>query len=72
MGKTTLLLKIAARRPDRAVYATADAPEAVLPHWREAIWQRATALARQGPGPAVLLLDEVQHLPGWSPWLKAR
>ena len=72
VGKTTLLLKIAARRPDRAVYATADAPEAVLPHWREAIWQRATALARQGPGPAVLLLDEVQHLPGWSSWIKAR
>jgi hypothetical protein len=72
VGKTTLLLRIAGRRPERAVYATADAPEAALPHWREGIWQRATSIAQKGRAPAVLLLDEIQHLPDWSAWLKAR
>lgn len=72
VGKTTLLLKIAGRQPGRAVYATADAPEAVLPNWREGIWQRVVSLARDAGTPAVLLLDEVQYLPEWSQWLKTR
>jgi predicted AAA+ superfamily ATPase len=72
VGKTTLLLGIAERRPGRAVYATADAPEAALPNWREGIWQRAISLARNAASPVVLLLDEVQYIPDWSQWLKAR
>jgi len=72
VGKTTLMLKIAGRRAGRALYASADAPEATLPNWREGIWNRAASLARDGGGPAVLLLDEIQYLPDWSLWLKAR
>lgn len=72
VGKTTLMLKIAERRAGRALYATADAPEATLPNWREGIWNRVASLARDGGGPVVLLLDEIQYLPDWSLWLKAR
>ncbi len=71
VGKTTLLLEIASDRAGHSVYASADTPEAALPHWREGIWHRIEALARDRV-PAVLLLDEVQYLPDWSLWLKAK
>lgn len=70
VGKTTLLLKIARREGDRAVYASADAPEAALPSWCDLIWQQA--VERAGKGGAILLLDEIQYLPDWSRWLKSR
>src|SRR4030042_4658830 len=70
VGKTTLMLKIARREGDRAVYASADSPEAALPSWRDLIWQRA--VERAGNGGAILLLDEIQYLPDWSRWLKSR
>ncbi len=71
VGKTTLLLQLAQELEGRAVYASADAPEAALPNWREVIWRGVEELAG-GDRPAVLLLDEVQCLPDWSRWLKAR
>ena len=71
VGKTTLILEIASEWAGRSIYASADTPEAALPNWREGIWRRIEALARNG-APAVLLLDEVQYLPDWSHWLKAK
>lgn len=71
VGKTTLLLEIASEWEGRAVYASADAPEAALPNWREGIWRRVEDLAGEGNA-AVLLLDEVQSLPDWSLWLKSK
>lgn len=71
VGKTTLILEIAAEWGERSVYASADTPEAALPNWREGIWRRVEASARDG-APAVLLLDEIQYLPDWSLWLKAK
>ena len=71
VGKTTLSLEIASEWAGRSLYASADTPEAALPNWREGIWRRIEALARNG-APAVLLLDEVQYLPDWSLWLKAK
>ena len=71
VGKTTLILEIASEWAGRSLYASADTPEAALPNWREGIWRRIEALARNG-APAVLLLDEVQYLPDWSLWLKAK
>lgn len=70
IGKTTLLLGLAEEWSGRVVYASADTPEAALPSWGDQIWQQAEDLARNGP--ALLLLDEVQYLPKWSRWLKAR
>ena len=71
VGKTTLLLEVAAEWDGRSVYASADTPEAALPNWREGIWRRVDALALDG-APAVLLLDEIQYLPDWSHWLRAK
>ena len=69
VGKTTLLGEIEAQWQGKALYLAADAPEASLPGWWERQWQRAYDLV-SGTGHAVLLLDEVQYLPGWSRLLK--
>ena len=71
VGKTTLLLEVAAEWEGRSLYASADSPEAALPNWREGIWRRIEAMARSGE-PVVLLLDEIQYLPDWSLWLKSK
>jgi len=71
VGKTTLLLALEREFGARAVYASADAPEAALPNWRENVWRRAEETAQTGTS-SVLLLDEVQYLPDWTRWLKAR
>ena len=68
VGKTTLLLEIAAQFGDAAVYAAGDEPDASLPGFWERRW--ADAEARAHPGPAILLLDEVHHLPDWAKRLK--
>jgi predicted AAA+ superfamily ATPase len=70
VGKTTLLLEIArtAKRP--AIYVNADTPEASLPTWADARWREAEEQAAHGV--VVLLIDEIQALPRWSQWLKAR
>jgi|GEM_PF-4787450 len=65
VGKTTLLLELAERWGERAVYASADAPEAELPGWADAVWRRG--LERAASGPAVLLLDEVHFFPRLEP-----
>lgn len=69
VGKTTLLGEIETKWRSRAIYLAADAPEASLPGWWERQWRRAGELAAARKG-AVLLLDEVQYLPGWSRLLK--
>jgi predicted AAA+ superfamily ATPase len=68
VGKTTLLLEIAAQFGDRAVYAAGDEPDAALPGFWERCWANAEARAQRGT--AVLLLDEVHHLSGWAARLK--
>jgi uncharacterized protein len=69
VGKTTLLLELAERAGKEAVYAAADAPEAVLPGFWERVLARAedTAASR---GRAILLLDEAHLLDGWAGHLK--
>jgi len=70
VGKTTLLLELAARHGRAAVYVAADAPDAGLPGFWERLWTRVHEAA-VAQGQAVLLLDEVQHLDQWSTRLKA-
>ena len=70
VGKTTLLLELARAAPIPAFYVNADAPEASLPSWADARWREAEEKAASGP--TVLLIDEIQALPRWSQWLKAR
>ncbi|MBA0086317.1 MAG: ATP-binding protein [Acidobacteria bacterium Pan2503] len=68
VGKTTLLLDLAAQFGDRTVYAAGDEPDAALPGFWERRWAEAEARAKQGT--AVLLLDEVHHLSDWAGRLK--
>src|SRR5580698_144209 len=68
VGKTTLLLAIAERFGNRAVYAAGDDPDAALPGFWERCWADAEERAQRGP--AVLLLDEVHQLSNWAARLK--
>ncbi|NOZ23495.1 MAG: ATP-binding protein [Planctomycetes bacterium] len=70
VGKTHLLLALSRELGGRAVYAAADTPAAALAGWWEAQWRRAEAVANP-ERPAVLMIDEIQHLPDWSVRLKA-
>ena len=68
VGKTTLLLELAARYGARGLYAAADAPEAGVPGYWERFWAGAEAKARDGK--TVVLLDEIHLLPNWAASLK--
>ena len=70
VGKTTLLLEIAARFGERSVYAAGDDPDAAFPGFWERVWQDAETRAKHKP--AVLLLDEVHHFPDWAARLKGQ
>jgi uncharacterized protein len=69
VGKTTLIGEIESQCEGKSLYLAADAPEASLPGWWERQWQAARELAAREKG-AVLFLDEIQYLPGWSRLLK--
>ncbi|MBK6848309.1 MAG: AAA family ATPase [Proteobacteria bacterium] len=69
MGKTTLLLELAERLGNAAIYVAADGPEATLPGFWERLWVRAEETAARA-GRAVVLLDEAHLLSDWSGRLK--
>jgi hypothetical protein len=68
VGKTTLMLDLAARYGDQGLYAAADAPEAGVPGYWERFWEAAEAKAQEGR--TVVLLDEIHLLPNWAASLK--
>ncbi|MGB2823243.1 MAG: DUF4143 domain-containing protein, partial [Phycisphaerae bacterium] len=53
-------------------YGSADEPALKDRVWIEQQWEAARALTRSGgqPAPAVLALDEIQKIPGWSETVK--
>src|SRR4030095_11027104 len=69
VGKTTLLLELAAAARGRAVSAPLDGREASVPGHFARLW--TAAAQRAASGPALLLLDEVQHLHDWAAKLKS-
>lgn len=69
VGKTTLLLDIANQFGDAAVYAAGDEPDAAFPGFWERRWAVAESQAQRGR--AILLLDEIHHLPDWGKQLKS-
>lgn len=69
VGKTTLLLEIATRHGNGAIYAAADGPEAAVPGFWERLWARAEETAAR-EGWAVVLLDEAHLLQEWAGHLK--
>ena len=68
VGKTTLLLELAAQFGDQAVYAAGDDPNAALPGFWERCWADTEARAKRGT--ALLLLDEVHQVSDWAAKLK--
>jgi predicted AAA+ superfamily ATPase len=69
VGKTTLLIELAAALGPTAIYSAADGPEAALPGYWERIWDGAEGVAARH-GRAVVMLDEAHLLSDWSGRLK--
>jgi len=70
-GKTTLVRQALAAWGERARYASADEPTLRDRAWLAAQWDAARLVARDaGRRGAVLALDEIQKIPGWSETVK--
>ena len=70
VGKTTAAGQVVERLGFPHVFAAADSPLPPGPEWIETQWARARALAKDPATPAVLVLDEIQKVRGWSELVK--
>lgn len=71
VGKTTLVTQVTASSGLAHLFASADEPTLRGSEWIEAQWDSARLLARDtGASGALLVLDEVQKVPGWSETVK--
>ena len=71
VGKTTLVQQVLEESDRPCVFVSADEPALRDAAWLAAQWERARLLAKDtGRAGAVLALDEVQKLPGWSESVK--
>lgn len=68
VGKTTVIRQVLQHAGLPASYATADEVVGYDREWIRAEWTAARAAA--GPEGAILVLDEVQKIPGWSDMVK--
>jgi uncharacterized protein len=66
VGKTTLARQVMEAGHLPAHYASADEPTLRQRSWLEQQWDLARLKARQSRGGALLVLDEIQKVPGWS------
>mgnify|MGYP001336248543 CR=1 FL=1 len=69
VGKSTLVGRVLQDTGAAQRYASADDPALKDAAWIEQQWEAARQLAHSGGG-AVLALDEVQKVPGWSEAVK--
>src|SRR5262245_7539360 len=69
VGKTTLVRQVLDRAQVPFRYVTADEPSGRDTTWIAAQWERARALLA-GDGAAILVIDEVQKIAGWSETVK--
>lgn len=71
VGKTTLVQQVLAELERPNVFVSADEPALRDAAWLVAQWERARLVAKDvGPRGAVLALDEVQKVLGWSEAVK--
>ncbi len=68
VGKTTLVQQVMEGSDLATVFASADEPALRGPEWIAQQWDAARLAA--GGGASVLVLDEVQKVPGWSESVK--
>ena len=69
VGKTTLVHQVLATFRGRSHFASADLPGLTDSSWVEQQWEVGRVLTASGE-PCVLVLDEVQKVPGWSETVK--
>jgi len=69
VGKSMLVAQVLGRAGAPHRYASADEPALRDTAWVEQQWTAARALAGEGGG-AILALDEIQKIPGWSETVK--
>jgi hypothetical protein len=71
VGKTTLVQQVVEQSAFTVRSASADEPTLRGPEWIEQQWQAARlAAAEAGKSGAVLVLDEIQKIPGWPESVK--
>ncbi|UCG43399.1 MAG: ATP-binding protein [candidate division WOR-3 bacterium] len=71
VGKTTLVRQVLGQLDLPAAYASADEPTLRGPEWLAEQWDAIRLKAHDaGPGGAVLALDEIHKVPGWSETVK--
>lgn len=71
VGKTTLARQVLDRCRRRVVFASADEPTLRGSEWIAQQWEAARITAREsGRRGAVLAVDEIQKIPGWSETIK--
>src|SRR4051812_8608199 len=70
VGKSTLAKGIADSWKGPVVMASADGPLPPAHAWIEAQWRRAEAVHSRAK-PALLVIDEIQKVKGWSESVKA-
>ena len=69
VGKTTLARQLLESYPHPSHYASADAPAIKERDWVFQQWDLVRYKAKAGP--ALLVLDEIQKIPGWSEAVKS-
>src|SRR5690242_17447709 len=71
VGKTTLVQQVIESHKLRARFASADEPTLRGANWIEQQWEAARIEAMEsGKSGSVLILDEIQKIPGWSETVK--
>lgn len=70
VGKTTVAGQVMAAEKLPAHYASADEPTLRNRSWLEQQWDLGRLKAREHPAGALLVLDEIQKVPGWSDTVK--
>lgn len=70
VGKTTLALQILQKWSGPKLYETADQPRLPSANWIATQWQKAHDLSLDHKKKTLLVLDEIQKIPGWSEIVK--
>lgn len=70
VGKTTAAHQLVQTLGWQAVMAVADAPVPHPPEWIESQWRLARLKSGPAREPVLLVLDEIQKVPGWSEMVK--
>lgn len=70
VGKSTLVQQVVEAAGVPARFASGDEPSPRGGVWIQQQWEAARLVARQGSGGAILVLDEIQKIAGWSETVK--